>query len=90
MEDGDTYRLLHVFFNPALYRALGSYHISPEINLSRPYQPEPEGRVLIRSEGSDQGWDQKKSLIIFLSYTGTYACKRANKIIYQFPYFDNH
>ena len=68
-----TYRLLHGFFDP-----------SPDLNPSRPYQPEPEGRGLILSEGWDQGWDQKSRVIIFLSYT--YACKRANEIIYQFLY----
>ena len=67
----DKYRLLHGFFDP-----------SPDLSPSRPYQPEPEGRGLILSEGWDQGWDQKSRVIIFLSYT--YACKRANEIIYQF------
>ena len=62
----DIYRLLHGFFDP-----------SPDLSLSRPYQPEPEGRGLILSEG----WDQKSRVIIFLSYT--YACKRANEINYQ-------
>ena len=36
----DTYRLLHGFFDP-----------SPDLSPSRPYQPEPEGQGLIRSEG---------------------------------------
>ena len=34
------YRLLHGFFDP-----------SPDLSPSRPYQPEPEGRGLILSEG---------------------------------------
>ena len=35
-----SYRLLHSFFDP-----------SPDLSPSRPYQPEPEGRGLILSEG---------------------------------------
>ena len=62
----------------------GFFDPSPDLSPSRLYQPEPEGRGLIRSKG----WDQKHRVIIFLSYT--YACKRANEIIYQFLYFDNH
>ena len=67
----DIYRLLHGVFDP-----------SPDLSPSRPYQPEPEGRGLILSEGWDQGWDQKHCVIIFLSYT--YACKKAVKFYINF------
>ena len=64
--EADKYRLLHGDFDP-----------SPGLSPSKPYQPEPEGRGLILSEGWDQGWDQKHRVIIFLSYT--YACEKAVK-----------
>ena len=47
------YRLLHGVFDP-----------SPDLSLSRPYQPEPEGRGLILSE-------------VFIIYT--YACEKSVK-----------
>ena len=38
-------------------------------------------------KGLRSGLGSIKRVIIFLSYT--YACKRANEIIYQLLYFDN-
>ena len=65
---GKIYRLLHGVFDP-----------SPDLSPRRPYQPEPEGRGLILSEGLDQGWDQKHCVVIFLSCS--YACKKT-EILY--------
>ena len=78
--------IMHFFNSLAIYIDLlhGFFDPSPDLSPSRPYQPEPEGWGLILSEGWDQGWDQKSRVIKFLSYT--YACQRANEIIYQFLY----
>ena len=52
--DVSIYRLLHGVFYPRT-----------DLSPSRPYQPEPEGRGLILSEGCDQCLDQKHCVIIF-------------------------